>query len=244
MNKSNYQDVLKVLSVMCMIIDHTALYFLEPWPHLGDLAVSCRIIGRMAMPLFVFFAGYNFRIARSKILYVGLAVQLTTILVVSWKIPMNILIVIFLGQLYLTYMHTKCVSTARALMQAFALVALSPFTSIALEYGVGIWGIMILGYLARHNPKRYELCVFLAFCAQFIFCLMYMQDMQAIGPFIFDVLMFGALITLAKRPNAPIALNLRWLSRHLLAVYFLNIVIFNLALAILIHLKIFMINSS
>ncbi|MBY0533784.1 MAG: conjugal transfer protein TraX [Rickettsiaceae bacterium] len=42
---SNYQDLLKVIALTCMIIDHIGLYFLpETW--------ILRAIGRYAFPIF------------------------------------------------------------------------------------------------------------------------------------------------------------------------------------------------
>ncbi|ABE04776.1 F pilin acetylation protein TraX [Rickettsia bellii RML369-C] len=44
-NKSNYQDLLKTLAIIAMIIDHIGLYL---YPDL----IILRIIGRTAMPVF------------------------------------------------------------------------------------------------------------------------------------------------------------------------------------------------
>jgi hypothetical protein len=48
--QSNYQDLLKLIAIFVMVVDHLGVYF---FPDITTL----RIIGRYAMPIFGFFVG-------------------------------------------------------------------------------------------------------------------------------------------------------------------------------------------
>ncbi len=107
--EANYQDVLKCLAIVTMILDHIGLYFFET-------TIFLRIIGRLAMPIFVFFAGYNFTKSPSKEIFIyGILLELITqVLVVnaSSQIIINIiytLIKIVLGFtfFYFGYLYIK-----------------------------------------------------------------------------------------------------------------------------------------
>ena len=93
---SNYQDILKIIALICMIIDHIGLYFFpETW--------ILRAVGRYAFPIFCFFAGFNFKNSlRFKTLIYGIALYLfTTAVIFEQIIEANILISIFVGYVYL-----------------------------------------------------------------------------------------------------------------------------------------------
>lgn len=94
-NKSNYQDLLKTLAIIAMIIDHIGLYL---YPDL----IILRIIGRTAMPVFCFFAGYNFHDKpKLRIIIWGVLLQIYTTILFKQFITTNILISIYLGQCYI-----------------------------------------------------------------------------------------------------------------------------------------------
>ena len=89
---SNYQDILKIIAIICMIIDHIGLYFFpETW--------ILRAVGRYAFPVFCFFAGFNFRNKlKLKVLIYGIALYLfTTTVIFEQIVEANILISIFIG---------------------------------------------------------------------------------------------------------------------------------------------------
>ena len=49
----NFQDLLKVIAIVTMLFDHMGLFFYHDNTWL-------RLVGRFSMPLFLFFAGYNY----------------------------------------------------------------------------------------------------------------------------------------------------------------------------------------
>ena len=95
----NKQDYLKFLAIICMISDHIGLYFLPNY-------WSLRAIGRVAFPIFAFYAGYNFKNKLNyKILRHGVMLCLFSVMLTKQFFIPNILISIFIGQLYLLQLH-------------------------------------------------------------------------------------------------------------------------------------------
>lgn len=92
----NYQDILKALAIITMIIDHIGMYFFPDTTLLRD-------IGRIAMPIFCFFVGYNFNNRINfRILLYGIILHIFRCLYGFTPIEfVNILITIFLGQVVL-----------------------------------------------------------------------------------------------------------------------------------------------
>lgn len=75
------RNVLKIIAVISMIIDHIGLFLL-------DNNIICRSIGRLAFPLFAFFISEGMRYTRSKKRYV---LNLSIFAVVS-QIPFSLLL--------------------------------------------------------------------------------------------------------------------------------------------------------
>ncbi|WP_375327482.1 TraX family protein [Candidatus Tisiphia endosymbiont of Nemotelus uliginosus] len=71
---SNYQDFLKTVAILTMLIDHLGYYFFTEYQ-------SMRCVGCFSMPIFCFFVGYNFdNIPRTRVLIIGLCLYLFTII--------------------------------------------------------------------------------------------------------------------------------------------------------------------
>lgn len=75
--QSNYQDLLKLIAIFTMVVDHLGVYF---FPDITTL----RMIGRYAMPIFGFFVGYNFKNSINfHILLYGVGLYLTDFIVLG-----------------------------------------------------------------------------------------------------------------------------------------------------------------
>lgn len=73
--ESNYQDFLKTIAIITMVIDHLGLYFFPEYEIM-------RVIGRVSMPIFCFFVGYNFhKKPKIKILVVGVVLHIFTTII-------------------------------------------------------------------------------------------------------------------------------------------------------------------
>lgn len=139
----NKQDYLKFLAIICMIIDHIGLYFL---PHYWSL----RAIGRIAFPIFAFYAGYNFKNKLNyKILLHGVILYLFSVFVTKHFPVLNILISIFIGQLYLNLLSKDQFLHRSLLWQYLCLIMLWPFTNSYFEYGSITLLIMLIGNLYK-----------------------------------------------------------------------------------------------
>ncbi|MES2215171.1 MAG: TraX family protein, partial [Pseudomonadota bacterium] len=92
-HRANYQDLFKTIAIILMIADHTGLYILQ------DLEVL-RSMGRIVMPIFCFFVGYNYTKPKMRILTFGML--LSGLNYVLWNFTMlNMLVGIYFGQIVL-----------------------------------------------------------------------------------------------------------------------------------------------
>lgn len=139
----NKQDYLKFLASICMIIDHIGLYFVPNY-------WSFRAIGRVAFPIFAFYAGYNFHNKLNyKILLHGIILYLFSVLFMRHFPVPNILLSIFIGQLYLSLCVRYQILYGNLLWQYLCLIILWPFTNSYFEYGSITVLIMLIGNLYK-----------------------------------------------------------------------------------------------
>ena len=144
--KDNYQDILKLIALCCMVIDHLGLYLFP-----GELWM--RFIGRIAMPLFCLFAGYNFKgqIRYSLLVYGGVLYAFSYYFIFHLFIEANILISIFLGQVFLK-LCMKCFNKPWfGFLAAAALGALAVVTDKIFDYGTLSIACMVFGYMIKQN---------------------------------------------------------------------------------------------
>lgn len=151
---SNYQDLLKTLALICMIIDHIGLFFFpETW--------MLRAIGRYAFPIFCFFAGYNFKNSlRFKILICGIALYIFTDTLIFQRLTeANILISIFIGYVYLSIIQSGIVLSNPSFWQAYThfivLACCFSLTDQFFEYGTLAIAMMVLGYSVKNHLFPY-----------------------------------------------------------------------------------------
>ncbi len=141
----NYQDVLKTIAIISMIIDHIGSYF---YPEVLIL----KIIGRLAMPIFSFFAGYNFKgKIRFQLLQYGIILQILQVFVFNYCFCANILISIFLGQLYIFFFNLP--NPKSNSLHLSILILLIPLC-IIIDYGSIPSIFILLGRKYKMNPKN------------------------------------------------------------------------------------------
>lgn len=146
-NKSNYQDFLKTLAIIAMIVDHIGLFL---FPHINIL----RIIGRFAMPVFCFFAGYNFNgRVHIRILLYGLLLYISSYFYLYGETfgIANILISIFIGQLYLKLFENQLKNFWFAIGSVIIMGGLYFVTYDIFDYGTLAISVMIIGYLMKYE---------------------------------------------------------------------------------------------
>lgn len=63
--------VLKIIAMLAMLIDHTAVVLISPFQNLTPLYVAMRVIGRLAFPIYCFLLVEGFFYTRSRKKYAG-----------------------------------------------------------------------------------------------------------------------------------------------------------------------------
>ena len=146
-NAINSHDLVKVIAVITMIVDHVGMYL---FPH----ELTFRAIGRMAAPLFFFLIGYTLQYRfKAKLLAYGLLLS-SIYLQLSVKYqPIDILLNFILIRFIIPIANLANQSITNKIITFMLLFCLAYFIHIPVEYG--IFGLLISlgGYLlAKQDP--------------------------------------------------------------------------------------------
>lgn len=214
---SNYQDLLKTIAIICMIIDHIALFL---FPQIIEL----RIIGRISVPIFAFFAGYNFKNKpQIRILLYGLLITLVEGM--NFHVFGNILLSLYLGQyvLYIIEIYKLNNNPLYFLIICLLCVLLTPLTYGIIDSGTLVPGFIIIGKLYHDQKPNPEYMILLA--------LSYILMIITIFPFPFSQGIITSLLILltcytlsSSVHSKKISIDLRFISRNVLMIYFVHIV--------------------
>lgn len=131
----NSHDLVKVLAILTMVVDHIGKYFLYD-------NIWMRLVGRMAAPLFFYLVGYSgsYRF-KYQILALGIALGLIEFFVGDnpsfvWRImPFNILISFVLIKLILNRFDPAKMRSRSLILWLAVLVFVSYETSAYIEFG-------------------------------------------------------------------------------------------------------------
>ncbi|OZG32185.1 TraX protein [Rickettsia endosymbiont of Culicoides newsteadi] len=218
--ESNYQDFLKTIAMITMVIDHLGLYFFPEYEIM-------RVIGRTTMPIFCFFAGYNFHTKpKIRILVVGVLLYIfTTILFREFTVT-NILIPIFLGQCYLYYFRNSLNNFFyKGYCHVVFLGSLWFCSWFLIDYGTLSMAIMLLGYIAKHDLGNLRLTIAISIILSIMHTISIFQFSYI---YVFIVIIFGVLgyiFMVARNFEQKIAVNLRIISHNALYIYAIHLTI-------------------
>lgn len=217
---ANMQDALKFLALIAMMIDHYGLY-IDPFNQLY------RVIGRFAFPIFAFYAGYNFHEKIRHQIWILGAILIGLHLYILETFLSNILITLAFGQLYLFYAGKAIIANEGVFFRHFiAMLLLTPVTYQVMDYGTLGIAIMMVGY-RMHHLKKDEGYLFLAMVCTMIFNEYLMSvafhNLSYAIASVVSVLLAGIYIKYIKN-EAPIAINLKPVTRNMLYIYFISIV--------------------
>lgn len=225
---ANYEDILKSLAILTMIIDHVALFDIFS---LSDNYNSIfRVIGRITMPVFTFFTGYNFTSRKPSILILLMGIMMQGFLYYMWKIEtQNILISIFVSQCYL-YLFSNMFKKNNyiAYIHAGILTLLSFFTKNIIDYGTLVSAIMILGYITRKKQKSYKLNVALSVLISLVNTMLTFQFKSYFLLLYLVISILHYLFWVSKPIEEPIKIDLRLISRNALIIYPIHILIIHI----------------
>lgn len=156
----NSHDLLKVLAITAMVVDHAGKYFV-------DDNVWMRIVGRMAAPLFFFLIGYSgsYRF-KWQILLLGVALSTVGFLAsvdngIERILPLNILLSFVLIKLIMDRFDPATKSSAFLVTVLLILIAVSvPSYVFVVEYGsLGLCYAMGARLLTQRHPlARFWMC--------------------------------------------------------------------------------------
>ncbi|MEM7617877.1 MAG: TraX family protein [Pseudomonadota bacterium] len=141
-------DLLKLLAVITMIIDHVGHYF---FPEVSEF----RAIGRMSMPIWLFLVGFANTRELPPILWGGAFILLASYLVAGNPIlPLNILFTIIVARAVLdTFAKIIFKNTESFLFGVTAMVFLAIPTSALFDYGTLALMWALFGYLCRYQTE-------------------------------------------------------------------------------------------
>lgn len=212
----NNQDLIKFIAIICMVIDHIGFFFLIHDPIL-------RSIGRVCLPIFAFFAGYNFKTIHWNILTYGLIITLFRHLFQD-ALQANILITFFIGQGLFSYVNPKFFNV---IFITSILLGLACDTCRFMEYSTFTLSFMICGLKAKRG-ESFKLPLIISFLAFIIFT----QIIFKFSPIYLSLvvlLQFGSLYSFSyldlKAPRGP---RILLSSRYLLEIYFWHFLAFTL----------------
>jgi hypothetical protein len=204
-----------------MIIDHVGGYF---FPEITEL----RVIGRYSMPIFGFFVGYNFKnsINFSILLYGSILYIISAVFIWHNFIQANILILLFLGQVYLFYFQNHFKTLTEGWLHFIMLVTFFPFTVYFFDYGSLIIGIIVMGYMVKIKSVNINIAACsIAFVSLFHTAVAF-SNFNNIDFFLSFLVVIALWLSIAHSQfETEIPFNVKMISRHSMLIYFIHVLI-------------------
>lgn len=147
----NSWDVVKIIGMLLMFIDHSGAYFLTNMEWM-------RAVGRGSAPIFLFLAGYaaSYKFSR-ELLVLGLLMSLSNVIMGEYTSPLNILFSIMLCRAVFDWLEKHKKRIEKPFEWFVCCVIFVFITSFLFQYGTLALMFAIGGYMkARPNdyPKR------------------------------------------------------------------------------------------
>jgi len=218
---SNYQDFLKLIAIVTMIIDHVGGYF---FPEITEL----RVIGRYSMPIFGFFVGYNFKnsINFSILLYGSILYIISAVFIWHNFIQANILISLFLGQVYLFYFQNHFKTLTKGWLHFIMLVTFFPFTVYFFDYGSLIIGIIVMGYMVKIKSVNINIAACSVVFVSLFHTAVAFSNFNNIDFFLSFLVVIALWLSIAHSQfETEIPFNVKVISRHSMLIYFIHVLI-------------------
>ncbi len=221
--RANYQDLIKLLGIILMTIDHTGAF-------LFSSEVYMRALGRPAVLIFTFFAGYNFhhRINIKLPIYAILVEIILQFCVFSKFQPVNILFTILSAQLYIMFFSNSINKNYYfGYLHVTFLASIYLFVNKFLDYGSIGMAMVLIGYMTKNYPRdRHILIPTIVFygiihsCYAFYFSFTFIDYVIAI----MMQSLAGALL-LYRSFESQISFNFNKITAYLLEFYVLHHII-------------------
>ena len=215
----NHYDALKWLASVTMTLDHLGVWLLPQWRGL-------RVIGRIAMPVFCFLAGWNGQYRFRWSLLVAALLASATDLFLWQALPGNILWTILLGRMLLAVLDRR-VTQEKPWVMLLALLVWLPASVALTEYGSVALLWMLFGRAQRHAPGSAHASIYgLAACFGTVgLSLLYLQFSEAEACLTASMLLALLLGLRQLMPQMPTLRRPAWLAtgaRHALSYYLVH----------------------
>ncbi|MGC0371637.1 MAG: hypothetical protein DGJ47_000330 [Rickettsiaceae bacterium] len=222
---ANKQDYLKILAILAMVADHFGLY-------LAPETFWLRAVGRVSFPIFCFYAGYNFRgCLNFGVLFHGISLYIFTVIFIRHEfICANILISIFLGQIYLFLLQSSCKAPYYYLHYPF-LIWSTLFTFNLFEYGSLAILFMVIGFLCKKKVLSSEVSAIQLCCMSSVYAVMSFWHKFTFLDYIITLcVLYMLYISLSSRKHyLSVKYNfITCISRNTLWIYSIHVVIFSI----------------
>lgn len=226
----NSYDVLKLLALLAMVVDHTGQL-------LFPQALELRAVGRFAFPVFLFLVGYSAS-WRNKpdILFFAVLVLACAVITHHQILPLNILFSIIFTRMVMKHLDAegdRLLKPARLMGLYFAALTFFLFVMFAVDYGTMGVLFALCGLLQRRMPGgRLSFCFLLAVMVAHVgLQLVSFSFSLPTGALalVFMVLAFAMLARFSLRQvdvrwiPARVQLLLQWVSSNMLLFYALHI---------------------
>jgi peptidoglycan/LPS O-acetylase OafA/YrhL len=229
----NSFDLLKLLALVTMIIDHVGDYILP-----DDMWL--RAIGRLAFPLFLFLVGYSgsYKVKPDLIGWAALVV-VTAAVTHHPVFPFNVLASIAVTRWVMQGIVSKPLTALRLWGIFIACLLLWPLTYHFSDYGTFAILFAICGYLQRHQPRALatHVCIVLTIALHFFIqsAMFHFDGAHFVGAGLVGVVT-GMLMWRFRIEQVNVALLssrlrrfLQWAARNTLPLYGLHVMILMVA---------------
>jgi hypothetical protein len=226
----NRYDLLKVIALVTMVIDHLGFYF---WYD----SLWMRAIGRMAFPLFLFLVGYS----KSWTIHYDLlccAIFLIALSAVTHHaiFPLNILVTIIFTRMLMEWITATTLSSKKLWLIFIVCAVLVSRTMVLVDYGALAILFALCGYLHREKPASNLTIVYIESTLLLEGVLEYttfkfhgLTTYIMIIVLVIDMILMNTFKIGALKVQAwPVSLRciVQWLSRNTLVLYTLHIAVF------------------
>lgn len=156
------RTVLKIIAIVSMLIDHIGVFLLEE----GDLYLACRLVGRLAFPIFAFMIAQGFlksKHIKQYVIRLALFALFVEILFLVYAllqevpyIPLkdNVIVPLLLGLLVLISVRSRNDFTR------LGLIAILVFTMF-VQYPYSIYGLSLIAIFGLIAKKWLQALLFL-----------------------------------------------------------------------------------
>ena len=222
---SNIEDGIKFLAIILMFIDHIGMFF---FPKI----YICRTVGRMVMPIFCFFAGYNATKIRPRVLFVGILVSflysfLCSDIYLIHIIQFDLVFMIFVGQCFIALLKRYNFSIALILVLAVILNAISfaPYLKSYIQYSTISLSFMLCGFIAKKQSVFYKYLLAFNLLCYLVYCQIGFKF--KLNYFLLSIELLAAYYFLSLNFNDIIRFNCRFISRNSLTIYWVHLYLLN-----------------